>query len=149
MPALTSQDDGVKRQIAKLKQQLKKREMRTAVGDKSKVIKTLSSDGVEDNSKLVPTVFADVLVNGVPVKTLNTGSPAHSADSAHRFEWTKCANILISLGFGNFPCVITGGMTLQRLCANNARFYTADGWIHYRYVRCNLGYVRSFLFCRQ
>ena len=77
MSALTKEEDEIKRRIAELQQQLKEVEVKTAVGGKSSVMNTMSTESAANVGRLGPSVFAEIWVNGVPVKALvDTGSPA-------------------------------------------------------------------------
>ena len=73
--ALTSEEDEDQRKIGELRRQLQELEARVALRAKTDTLHTVAADSQEN--LLGPTVFVDVLVDGVLAKTLiDTGSPA-------------------------------------------------------------------------
>ena len=74
--ALASGEEDQK-QIEELRRQLQEAEARAALRAKTSTLHTVAAD--DQDCLLGPTVFAEILVNGVPTKTLiDTGSPATS-----------------------------------------------------------------------
>ena len=76
MSALVGDKDSLQEQVEELEQRLQDARLQLAVRGKSRMSTVVASD-LGDKSKLGSTVFAEVLVNGVPTRTLiDTGSPA-------------------------------------------------------------------------